>query len=690
MLKNRISSSLMITQTNTTMKFFPAILLICFFHQALSQNVSKIKIDSLVERLEIETVDSTKAGLYYTIATRYSNQDPIQSLKYLRMGIVFCEKSGEKKYLPKLYLTLGKIYNTTGRDDSAEYAFTKSLQVAEAMGNMEVQASALRGAGYIYIMRSNYAKASELLFKSLKIAQATKNDGLTASVYGNISTLYLHQSNFNKAIEYGEKGLAHFKKIDSPQQSGTLYMNVGLIYAENKNYDRAEAYYKNAVAEFKKIDYKIGLATVYGNLSNIMKNERVKQIEYLTDAQIIWDEIAPDHPNAIGNIGNLGVAYLSLAIDLDNANMVKPQRSISLSKSQLLQKAESYLTKAVTLCKGIEFGRDLIFFTEQLAVLEEMKGNYKQSNQYLKDFIQLNDSLYSQDSKNKIAEAEGKHQLEMKNTELAIKDLRISNQNKQRLFYLVGLCLLSVIALLIFIQSRSRKTHNTTLLKLNTELEEANKVKAKFFAILSHDLRSPLARLINFLHLQKEAPDLLSGQQAVIHQQKIVTSAETLLENMETVLLWGKGQMVNFKPAKKKIVVGNLFKQLDDAFKGYEKVQLSFSDSENLEITNDENYLFTIMQNLTANALKALDGTASGLIQWKAEKQNDGKVTLSIADNGQGLSEDKREKLLNGQEITANKNGFGFHIVRDLAKAIDCNIEVESKPDKGTTFRLHC
>jgi signal transduction histidine kinase len=49
-----------------------------------------------------------------------------------------------------------------------------------------------------------------------------------------------------------------------------------------------------------------------------------------------------------------------------------------------------------------------------------------------------------------------------------------------------------------------RKKTNTTLLHLNNELDEANKIKAKFFAIISHDLRSPIANLVSFLNLKKD------------------------------------------------------------------------------------------------------------------------------------------------------------------------------------------
>jgi signal transduction histidine kinase len=124
---------------------------------------------------------------------------------------------------------------------------------------------------------------------------------------------------------------------------------------------------------------------------------------------------------------------------------------------------------------------------------------------------------------------------------------------------IIGLALLAVIGGLLYWQNQTKKRTNTTLLHLNNELDEANKIKARFFAILSHDLRSPVANLINFLHLQKEEPDLLTPELAEMHQKRITESAENLLENMESMLLWSKGQMQHFKPQVKSIAVEDSF-----------------------------------------------------------------------------------------------------------------------------------
>lgn len=658
--------------------------LLLFSANAFAQK--QTSADSLLQLLSSSSADSVKAGLYNKISTVFFNSNPELALQYANTGIAFAAAKNQTAYLPELYFSAANAYNATGNDDSARFFCTQCITAAGVSGKTSLQANALRTLGYIYMNQSNYNEASAALFKGLKIAETAKDEAQIASLHSTISTMYMHQSNFDKAIFYGEQALTYFKKINAPQKLGTVYMNVGLIYAEIKNDSRAKLYYENALAEFKKINYKLGLATVYGNLSNIMMNDAAKKIEYLLAAQKIWDEIAPDHPNAAGNIGNLGVAYLSLVTDTD-LNSLPSGSNIPKNKSVLLQKAEVYLTRAVQMCRQIDFGRDLVFFTEQLAKLQEVKGDYKLAAQYLRDYIKLNDSLYSQENKNNIAEAEGKHEIDKKNAELAINKLTIANQQKIRIGLTAGILFLVLIGGLLYRQSITRKKNNITLLQLNSELDEANKVKAKFFGILSHDLRSPVANLISFLQLQKRNPGLLSEQQLADREQKISTAAATLLENMEGMLLWSKGQMENFKPEQTAVQVCDLFTYLQKFFAGSENIDFSFDDTKKLIIHTDENYLRTIMQNLTANAIKALQQTPAAAIKWKAWEEN-GHILLSITDNGPGMSAEKAKTLFDETAISGSRHGLGLHIIRDLAKAINCQLRFTPETGSGTTFIL--
>jgi signal transduction histidine kinase len=189
------------------------------------------------------------------------------------------------------------------------------------------------------------------------------------------------------------------------------------------------------------------------------------------------------------------------------------------------------------------------------------------------------------------------------------------------------------------------------------------------------------------LHLLRNEPDAMAPQEKAEYQQQISQSVHDLLQTMETMLLWSKEQMANFKPRIEMVPINDLFEYLQKFFASTTPVNMRFTAGENLEVAADENYLKVIMQNLTANAIKALDNRQDGYIEWKAVQEK-GQTILSITDNGPGINEEQARSLYQEGSSFNAKTGFGHHLIRDLARAIRYRISVESKPGMGTTFVL--
>jgi signal transduction histidine kinase len=298
------------------------------------------------------------------------------------------------------------------------------------------------------------------------------------------------------------------------------------------------------------------------------------------------------------------------------------------------------------------------------------------------------DSLNSIDSKNKILNVEASFNISQKDKEIQFSQKLIQQEKKQKWFYILGIGLLAIIGGLLFHQSSNRKKTNQKLQLLNAELDQANKTKTRFFSILNHDLRSPVSNLIHFLHLQKDSPELLDEETKSRMESKTISGAEDLLSSMEDILLWSKGQMENFKPQPKSIFVNQLFDDTKKVFSGYQKISFEYQNPENMELFTDENYLKTIIRNLTSNAINIFTNTTNPKIIWKAWQEN-GTSYLSITDNGPGASEAQFKALYDDKEVVGIKSGLGLHLIRDLAKAIDCQVVVVSEPECGTTFTLN-
>jgi K+-sensing histidine kinase KdpD len=204
---------------------------------------------------------------------------------------------------------------------------------------------------------------------------------------------------------------------------------------------------------------------------------------------------------------------------------------------------------------------------------------------------------------------------------------------------------------------------------------------------LSHDLRSPVANLISFLNLQKEAPELVTKEIKERNDKKIIESAENLIETMESMLLWSKGQMQNFKPQKQEILIKDVFSYLQKFFENATEAQITFENPQNLSVISDIDFLKIIMQNLTLNATKALSGKPNAQIVWTVQKENN-HILLSIKDNGPGLSQKQIDTLYLDQSTIGSKSGLGLHLIRDLTKAIDCTFKIAYTSDAGSEFQL--
>ncbi|MBO0931339.1 tetratricopeptide repeat-containing sensor histidine kinase [Fibrella aquatilis] len=674
----------------------PRIVLLFFLLPSalFAQKQGRALIDSLVAELPKAATDTVKGRLYRVIAEEcfFTNVD--QALHYSQLGLQHTTRMKWQRGIGVFNGYIGRAYSDKGNYDSCRHYFLKAIAIYKTLDDTWNLASTTNNLGVAeQNIRSDYPAATRYYFEGLKQAEKTGDNYLIGLCLDNISEIYRIQKNVPKALQFGQRALTLRQQqrnhdINARRELAASLTSMAALYTQMENWPKARQYGLQALAVHKQIDNKDGLARTYGNLSVAMQRDYDKKIDYALRAKRLWDAINPRHLDAVNNLANLGVAYFDL-VRYPNASTTIIQPT---DRTARLQLAEHYLTEAIRLSADKGEVGDQAHFRGNLAELQALTGNYKGAYQNFRAYQAVQDSLYSQESKNKIAGLEGKREIDLRDKQLEINRLTIANQHRQQLALTGGLVLFLVIGGLLYWQNRTRKRTNTTLLRLNGELDEANRVKARFFAILSHDLRGPVANLISFLHLQRESPDLLPPDQVARHERNITEAAEGLLDTMESMLLWSKGQMQHFKPDVKQIPVETLFGYLQRLFAGVANVQLSFDAPDSLLVATDEDYLRTIMQNLTSNAINALKDTPNptggdAQIHWQAYSKK-GQIILAISDNGPGMSHSQLTALYTDDAAISGKSGLGLHLIRDLARAISCQISVQSQPGVGTEFRL--
>lgn len=650
-----------------------------------AQKGGQALIDSLVSEIPKAKNDTAEVRLYKRVADEYFFIDIGNAMLYSKAGLKLATAMRWDRGVGVFITYIAKAYSGMGVYDSCMYYYKKGYAIQKEADDKANMTSTLNNMGAAeQNLNSNFTKALEYYLAALKIAEQTDDKYMAGNALTNVSNVYIAQKNLKKALDYAFKGLEVRQKLVSyaavnvDREVGRSMSNIGSIYVEMKDTLSAGKYFKKALPLLLKAEDKEALANLYTYMSVTYPRLSPEKIDYALKAVQMWDEVNPMHSDAITNLGNIGIIYLDKAGD----------DGIPLSvKSKYLDSAEKYLRKAILLSgqKG-EIGVES-YYKGSLAELQAVRGDYKNAYLNFRIFQAVQDSLYSQENKNNIAELEGKREIELRDKQLKINKLELDAQKRQRIWLLIGLGLILLIAGLLYRQSRTRKRTNTQLMRLNSELDESNKIKARFFAILSHDLRSPVANLVNFLRLQREAPELMTEEMSEVHRKRIAESAENLLENMESMLLWSKSQIQSFRPRVKEIEVAALFEYIRKFFADETSIRFSFKNEESLRLTTDEDYLKIIMQNLTNNSVRALAGTQNAQITWKSSRNGD-KIVLSISDNGPGASAGQLSALFSEETGLGIKNGLGLHVVRDLTKAIDCTVSVKANPDSGMEFRL--
>ncbi|HEV7389915.1 MAG TPA: ATP-binding protein [Gemmatimonadaceae bacterium] len=232
--------------------------------------------------------------------------------------------------------------------------------------------------------------------------------------------------------------------------------------------------------------------------------------------------------------------------------------------------------------------------------------------------------------------------------------------------------------------------------KAREEAEAANRLKADFLALLSHEFRTPLQAIFGYTELlerQIHGP-LNEAQLRDLH--RIQLSQQHLLGLITTILDFarlesGKDIELHLGPTDVHEILSEM-----EGFVGaeLEKRGLSYAyqfSDEHIVAFADPAKVQQIVLNLLANAIKFTP--AEGRISLECEADG-ASVMIRVIDSGIGIPADELETVFQPFVQIRNKyfrnegTGLGLPISRRLATAMGGMLTAESVEGKGSTFTL--
>lgn len=241
----------------------------------------------------------------------------------------------------------------------------------------------------------------------------------------------------------------------------------------------------------------------------------------------------------------------------------------------------------------------------------------------------------------------------------------------------------------------ARKLSEDAIKKYAKDLEDLNLHKETVLAILSHDLRSPLAGIIQGAEYLKNNYDKIEPELAKNLLQEFYNASVNELDMLDYLVEWARVKYASdvFVPSEIKLVdcVQKVFEILKEtaSIKSLELINLIKT---NYKVYADEKMVLSIIQNIVSNAIKySLDG---GKISISANKINE-NMKITIQDDGIGMSAEKQNKLFSPHIQSLSKAmedskgaGIGLLLVKGFLEKNGGKIWVESTLGKGTKFHF--
>ena len=262
-------------------------------------------------------------------------------------------------------------------------------------------------------------------------------------------------------------------------------------------------------------------------------------------------------------------------------------------------------------------------------------------------------------------------------------DTYLVQYNHQKMYIvLFSIILLLLIGIMVYI-------YRTILMKRRIE-EEANKAKLQFFTNISHELRTPLTLIADPVNYIIHDDNLNSQQRSML--QIVQRNVLVLTQLVSEILDFRKVQNGKMELRLSDFNLAESMKQwikLFSASAQKKHIAISMDAPDTIMLRADQDKIERICYNLLSNALKY---TSEGGEITLTAKEEGGRVMISVADNGCGISSDELPYIFDRfyQAKNAGRGtGIGLAIVKAFTELHHGEVSATSVEGKGSTFTIH-
>jgi signal transduction histidine kinase len=555
--------------------------------------------------------------------------------------------------------------------DSGLYFLHQSLRLAQRADHAvgQLRALCLLGNEYLYRLRDE-GRALQYLTQARDLASRIHDDRHLAKSYQLLSIIAYHQR-IGNPFELLAIALGYARKAGDWEVLCDIYDTGGDFYSLQNNFRKAETYCRLSM-----------MTSAPHNLDR-------------------WVTAGLSYCDALEKEGKKAQA-LAVARQLDAAkNRLRQTDGPFVYANDMAQlaiklkrytEAETYLLNGLTIERRRARPDSLHLFyyfrnlTDLYASQRWFEKAYRWSAQLAEIRLWMQRTRQTRDAKLQMTELRAAVAIEKKEAELA----RLAARQQQQRGYLLGALLLTglLVGFVVVLQRKQRRIE-----RQREQLARLNATKDKLFALLAHDLRSPVASLANSLSLTTWgalSPEEFANALPTLGQR--LHALQTTLDNL---LNWALAQQHGLQPRPAPVLLHAVVERELSALRAAAQAKhlvLSSQIPATARLWADPDHLAIVARNLLQNAVKFTHPGGHVRMDY-AEEGPTGR--LDVTDDGIGIPPEHLPALfeLTGRPArrgTAHESGtgLGLVLVYELVRLNGGHLRVKSEVNRGTTFSV--
>ncbi len=468
---------------------------------------------------------SAYANYYLGVSNEFS-RNYSEAKKYLIEALNLSKEEKIDKLTAKVLASLGSVEDEEGNREKALEYLEQSLDISKEIGYIFGVKKSLNNLGITNFFLGNYTKAINYFNQQYELAKNEKDTASIASSLNALSICYDHKGQLSEAIQYSIEALKLAEELNEPTRIAVNLLRIANIYQKQKLYDESLNYFTRALEIYEKEGDQLGMADSYNNIGILyqkiaenkidsikntieskklshkdylgsIRSEYDRALEYYSRSRKIYEELKDTSRLVMSNV-NIAVVLkllekygearkefervLVIAEELQNkkqvANILYNLAEV-YRNTGAINKALDFYDRSLKMSKELGHKELVQNNYKGMADLYEEVKNYKQAYTNYKQYTEVKDLIYNEQTQRTITEMKEKYeadkkqqQIELLNKDNKLQEVKIQRQRTLNISFIIGLLLVLSFTVFAFWQLRVIKKKNNLLAERNNQIQQ--------------------------------------------------------------------------------------------------------------------------------------------------------------------------------------------------------------------------